>query len=118
MGGRGSKKTQPLPRTRNTPKSGNSRAEPKLGDIFPIEALQIQSEKQAEAILRKMAQELADPLGGILRSLLVLIDEERQKVLKLEVAGRAVLREMPNVSGHFGLDNALGELQKLVKKDA
>jgi hypothetical protein len=38
------------------------------------------TEAEAEAGLRKMAAEVGDPLGGVLRSLLNMLDAEREKV--------------------------------------
>ena len=38
------------------------------------------TEEQCEAALRKMAAEVGDPLGGVLRSLFNMLDAEREKV--------------------------------------
>ena len=36
------------------------------------------NEAEAEVAIRKMAREVADPLGGVLRSLLAMVDKERR----------------------------------------
>jgi len=43
-------------------------------------------ERQAEDALRKMASEVGDPLGGVLRSLFGMIDRERARVADVERA--------------------------------
>lgn len=38
------------------------------------------TEQEAEAAIRKMASEIGDPLGGVLRALLKMLDAERAKI--------------------------------------
>lgn len=38
------------------------------------------NEAEAEVAIRKMAREVDDPLGGVLRSLLAMVDKERARV--------------------------------------